>query len=63
MTQGEHIAQLEQENTELRAQFAEARQQITPLAERVNGFYKLPNLSTEDAEEPPNRGKISFERA
>ena len=35
MTQEERIAQLEQENTELRAQLAEAHQQITQLAERL----------------------------
>src|SRR5262252_757033 len=35
MTQEERIAQLEQENAELRAQLAEAYQQISQLAERL----------------------------
>ena len=35
MTQEERIAQLEQENAESRAQLAEANQQITQLAERL----------------------------
>ncbi len=35
MTQEKRIAQLEQENAELRAKLAEAHQQITQLAERL----------------------------
>jgi transposase len=36
MTQDERIAQLEQENAELRAKLAEADQQITQLGERLH---------------------------
>ena len=35
MTQEERIAQLEQENAELRAKLAEPYQQLTQLAERL----------------------------
>lgn len=68
MTQEERIAQLEQDNAELRAQLAEAYQQITQLAERLHqvegqlatGFAAQAERDLRMAPRPAkNRGNLS----
>ncbi len=54
MTQEERIAQLEQENTELRAQLAEARQQITQLAERLQRAEGQLAKDSHNSSKPPS---------
>src|SRR6266699_4686179 len=54
MTQEEHIAQLEQENAELRAQLAEAYQQITQLAERLQRVEGQLVKDSHNSSKPPS---------
>ena len=54
MTQEERIAQLEQENTELRAQLAEAHQQITQLAERLQRVEGQLAKDSHNSSKPPS---------
>src|SRR5260370_19151287 len=66
MTQEERIAKLEQENTELRAQLAEARQQITQLAERLQRAEGQLGKASPNSSKPPSsdgaRGKPRSQR-
>ncbi len=48
MTQEERIAQLEQENAELRAQLAEAYQQINQLAGQYGGPHNQVSFPTKN---------------
>jgi len=54
MTQEERIAQLEQENAELRAQLAEAYQQITQLAERLQQVEGQVAKDSHNSSKPPS---------
>jgi len=54
MTQEERIAQLEQENAELRAQLAEAYQQITQLAERLQRVEGQVAKDSHNSSKPPS---------
>ncbi len=54
MTQEERIAQLEQENAELRAQLAEAYQQITQLAERLQRVEGQLAKDSHNSSKPPS---------
>ena len=54
MTQEERIAQLEQENAELRAQLAEAYQQITQLAERLHQVEGQLAKDSHNSSKPPS---------
>ena len=54
MTQEERIAQLEQENAELRAQLAEAYQRITQLAERLQRVEGQLAKDSHNSSKPPS---------
>src|SRR5215471_16418655 len=54
MTQEERIAQLEQENAELRAQLAEAYQQISQLAERLQRVEGQLARDSHNSSKPPS---------
>jgi transposase len=54
MTQKERIAQLEQENAELRAQLAEAHEQITQLAERLQRVEGQLAKDSHNSSKPPS---------
>ena len=54
MTQAERIAQLEQENAELRVQFAKAYQQISQLAQRVHQLEGLLAKDSHNSSKPPS---------
>jgi transposase len=54
MTQEERIAQLEQENAALRAQLAEAYQQITQLAERLQRVEGQLAKDSHNSSKPPS---------
>lgn len=54
MTQEERIAQLEQENTELRTKLAEAYQQITQLAERLQRVEEQLANDSHNSSKPPS---------
>jgi len=54
MTQEERIAQLEQENAELRAQLAEAYQQISQLAQRVQRLESQAAKDSHNSSKPPS---------
>ena len=54
MTQEERIAQLEQENAELRAQLAEAYQQINQLAERLQRVEGQLAKDSHNSSKPPS---------
>jgi transposase len=54
MTQEERIAQLEQENAELRAQLAEAYQQISQLAERLQRVEGQLAKDSHNSSKPPS---------
>ena len=54
MTQEERIAQLEQENAELRAQLAEAYQQISQLAERLQWVEGQLAKYSHNSSKPPS---------
>ena len=54
MTQEERIAQLEQENRELRAQLAEAHQQINQLAERLQRVEGQLAKDSHNSSKPPS---------
>src|SRR5579875_2277507 len=54
MTQEERIAQLEQENAQLRAQLAEAYQQISRLAERVQRLEGQLAKDSHNSSKPPS---------
>ncbi len=54
MTQEERIAQLEQENGELRAQLAEAYQQITQLAEQLQRVEGQLAKDSHNSSKPPS---------
>src|SRR5579885_1172331 len=54
MTQEERIAQLEQENAELRAQLAEAYQQIRQLTDRLQEVEGQLAKDSHNSSEPPS---------
>ena len=54
MTQEERIAQLEQENAELRAQLTEAYQQISQLAERLRRVEGQLAKDSHNSSKPPS---------
>jgi transposase len=54
MTQEERIAQLEQENAELRARLAEAYQQISQLAERLHQVEGQLTKDSHNSSKPPS---------
>src|SRR6266568_9066179 len=54
MTQEERIVQLEQENAELRAKLAEAYQQITQLAERLQRVEGQLAKDSHNSSKPPS---------
>ncbi len=54
MTQEERIAQLEQENAELRAQLADAYQQISQLAERLQRVEGQLAKDSHNSSKPPS---------
>jgi transposase len=54
MTQEERIAQLEQENAELRSQLAAAYQQLTQLAERLQRVEGQVVKDSHNSSKPPS---------
>ena len=58
MTQEERIAQLEQENAELRAQLAEAYQRISQLAERLQRLEGQVAKDSHNSSKPPSSDSL-----